>query len=130
MQLTTGLEDLMIILNNATNPSDINPASGIIINTNNIAVISKDNNGVKINSKTSGILLRIAFSILANIYTPIITPIIPPLPVVKIEFRGTASSYSPNVWEIATIFDPIEIAPIIPPKASVAPNCFAELIPV
>ena len=59
-----------------------------------------------------------------------ITPMIPPFPVVNIEFSGVVSSYKPNVVEIATILELIEIAPIIPPKPSVAPNCFAELIPV
>ena len=55
---------------------------------------------------------------------------IPPFPVVKIEFKGTASSYKPSIVDKATILPLIDIAPIIPPRASVAPNCLAALIPV
>ena len=59
-----------------------------------------------------------------------ITPIIPPFPVVKIEFKGVSASYNPIIVDNETILALIDIAPIIPPRASVAPNCLAEFIPV
>lgn len=49
------------------------------------------------------------------------TPMIPPLPV-NIDSRGIFSLKSPKIFEIALIVAPMLIAPIIPPKAGVAPN--------
>ena len=86
--------------------------------------------GVTMISNTSGTDFLTLFSICARIHTPITTPMIPPLPVVKIEFNGSSASYKLNCVAKVTSGAAIDIPPIIPPKASVAPNTLAALTPV
>ena len=74
--------------------------------------------------------MRRAFSTLERIHTPIMTPMIPPLPVVRMEFRGTSALYRPSSVEMVTIWEPMEMPPIMPPRAGVAPNSLAALMPV
>ena len=85
--------------------------------------------GVIIESKKSGIIFLSCFSTQARIATPIITPIIPPFPGIKILLSGTSALYKPKAFENIFIFELIVIAPIIPPRAGVAPNSLAEFTP-
>ena len=55
---------------------------------------------------------------------------IPPLPLVRIESSGVVSLNKPNILEMSINIGAIDMAPIIPPKASVPPNSLAALIPV
>ena len=120
----------MMTLNPRTKASETKPVAGIITKTSNTETMSIVTNGVTTKSNTSGTFLRTHFSTLAKTHTAKITPMIPPLPVVNTERNGVSSLNNPKIFEISTMFAPIEIPPIIPPNPSVAPNCLAALIPV
>ena len=130
MTRITGFVELMIIVNKETKPSLTKPATGIMIKIKITPETNNDTNGVMIKSNTSGIRLRIFFSMTDNTHTPNITPMMPPFPVVNTDSNGTVSLYNPIIFAISMMFAPILIPPIIPPNAGVAPNTSAARIPV
>ena len=78
-------------LSRNTSPSERKPVTGMRTNTYREPTIIMLSRGVRIRSSTSGMTLRSPFSTLESSQTPIITPMMPPLPVVRMELRGTSA---------------------------------------